>query len=337
MSRVLRQVLLEHCVSAADVTRSIAEFVPAPDDFGVTEPNGRRQSIEFHLWRGMVRRACREAEAAAHLDALLVNAEEKAPRWFAWDGQTGLPKISDGAKSDGHRILESLSSFRDRLLLAPAENKSPFRWLETVPVKDERRGDSARFERIGFIRDEIVSFLDGIGVPHSVSRFDSSNQECGDASLDRDADTEPIANADPGANLLSRDESAVQTPELSGETPASTILKKTAESDARVGWSSDPISAKIRDALRMARLSRPELLNVPTDDRSLSSETWEVLKGWALDCAAAGEKPGQTNAHFPIVGWDSAAKKVLFDPGLPRNDLSEHKLRRRLTYSQSRT
>lgn len=334
---MLRQLLLDECVSAAELVRSIAEFVPAPDSFGRTEPQALRHNIDFHLWQGMARRACREAEAGAQVDALLINAKRRAPDWFAWGGPTGLPKVSDEAKEDGHRILESLSNYRDRLLSAPDLNVNPFRWLETLPVKDERRGDSARMDQIGFIRNDIAAFLDTIGLPHSLHRGCKPTEDREDLSTDdeigefEDVGTTTLAceldeqKPDPATQ-------AAQTgvPLLSSK-PADVV--ESGQGQPRIGWADDPVANKINEAIRVARAGRPELVGVPLTNKLLFLETWEVLKGWGIDSARA--LPG-SNPNFPIVGWDREPQDVLFDPALSRNRLNTKKLKKRLAYASQK-
>lgn len=279
-TELLKQILRDDCVSAADVVRSIAKFVPSPIEFAIPEPTGLRAGIEWNLWRGMQLKALREAEAGAHLDALLVNAKDQAPTWWDWSGRTELPKLSEAARNDGHRILVSLTDYRDRIFEASRSQRT------TQPlIRDERPGDSDRFERIGFIGVEIVSFLEKIGVPHSLDAYVRS---------------EPQEAADGTGSTAS--------------TSPSLLTAATEADDATIGRSDDPTAQKIREAVRAVRLAKPLLANAPRSNRDLINASWDVFCGWAHEAERTARSPAAgVNLHLPILGYDYDKRAVRLD------------------------
>lgn len=273
---MLRQITVDDCVSAAEVVCSVARFVPRPDSFAApTAPTEYLAKIDFHLWQWKVREAFCEAEAGAQINALLLNARDEAPLWFAWDDSTALPIIDDKARDDGHRILRSLTTYCKSLLNAPLQTPSSPTWMQELPKRDEHDGDSRRLEHIGFIREEIAAFFDNVGIPHSLA-----------------------SGLRPGVVVLSHETTAPEAP-----------VRRD-----RVGKSDELVARRIEESIAAARAKNPDIRDLPKEDAAVIKLSWEVFKGWALDMeSASGTAPPAKNPHYPIIGYDSRAKKVLFD------------------------
>jgi hypothetical protein len=322
------QVQIEHCVSAATVVRWVAAQVPVPEHFGFTEPEERRARLDFQLrWTGLLSKAAQEAEASAQLDALLLNAGDLAPKWFDWGGRTQLPRVSQDAASDGHRILTSRTDFRNRVFELAAGAQS---WTSPVmpPIRDEQQGDSQRLESIGFIRDQIVAFLEKIGVPFSLNPPGRTRAEWSSAAVV----TAWQAPELPDSAKRSGETAADSAPRNVEVRPESWISEETIASDARIGRRHDPVAAKIRAAVLMARQEHLTLANTSRDDPALVNRSWEIFSGWAkLVTQPFDPLAAESKTHAPLSGYDFGGRTVAFDPAIGKAPMDLDAFRKRVS------
>jgi hypothetical protein len=302
-------VFQDSVISLAEVLASIAENVPNSEELDVDINAGlrafRRGSkpwLDYTFWAGKLKSVLRESEAAAQLDMHLHNAVGSSPGWLDWH-ETGLPKWSEMARSEGHRILVSRWRFREKFL----EISRPVIEAQVAPTidqialaKDELPGDSQRLGEIGFIQWEIVHFLDGVGIPHSLERRRTSDP----ADFDQEA------------------------PATESQAP---VLHEPVWIDD-VGHDEDPVAQKIRAAIREVGKTDPDLMNASPDDARLVNEAWLVFRAWAREAQnelTAPKAPLVSARHFPLAGWTS--KEVLFDPPLGKTPMHKDSFRKRIS------
>jgi hypothetical protein len=302
-------VLQGGVISLAKVLASVAEMLPISEELEAdidarlrALPRASKLWIDYSFWAGRLKSVLRESEAAAQLDAHLHNAIDGSPKWLDWR-ETGLPKWSDIARSEGHRILISRWHFRDKFL----EASRSVMLAQAAPTndqigmrKDELPGDSQTLGEIGFAHSDIVQFLDAIGIPHSLER------------------QQPSATSD-----LVRDPSAT-------ETPSSVLDEPVWIND--VGRDEDPIAQKIRAAIREVGKSDPNLMKASPDDPRLINEAWMVFRAWAREAQSeltAPNAPVVSARHSPLAGWTSNG--VEFDPTLSKDPMHKNSFRKRIS------
>lgn len=177
-------------VSLREVLDSVSKQVPIPEDWEKILPlshipnlplTGRykNQTEDFraslHKLRlsainDLFQSAYRCSQAAPVLDQYLHNAAPGGPKWLDW-GETGRPKISDSARSEGLRMLVHMSGYFARCLedfQIGRYEKYPHHGIPLYEGMFKNSNDVDRIQQIVFYREEIIEFLDDIGIPHSL-------------------------------------------------------------------------------------------------------------------------------------------------------------------------
>jgi len=125
--------------------------------------------MQINLLSHLFLSAYRDSQAAGALDCYL--DREDAPDWYDW-GQTRWPKVSTVARTEGLAKLVHMSRYFDRYAKAYQSGRFD-NWprlsdIQSHEGKYERPEDAQRLREIGFDRNELIEYLDKIGIPHTL-------------------------------------------------------------------------------------------------------------------------------------------------------------------------
>lgn len=194
-------------ISILEVVDSVASQVPTPETWkdGVlnraevpmspfTDRSGkasiseRIHGIKVGLLNNLFLSAYRDSQAAGALDCYLDRVSEEGPKWLDW-GQTGWPKVSMAARSDGLAMLVHMSRYFERYAKAyqsgrfdgwPQSNE-----IQSHEGKFKKQNDAQRLNEIGFERTELIRFLNTNEISHSLgdgsSTHDNAPQDVSDS------------------------------------------------------------------------------------------------------------------------------------------------------------
>jgi hypothetical protein len=311
-------------VSLVDLIYSVSPKVPidpqvqAHIDEGLAQRTGPKRG-PYWWWAKTWERVIKDSEAASALDQCLTNFPDRAPRWYDW-GDHGRPKASEAARIEGHRLLVSCAQYLQRFDEATERGAFPFDGVGKAdfgcvkPFEDDARYNKA--SEIGFVRDEIRSFLDYIGVPHSFEPPETPKEP------EEPEETKPpeTPSAVSGAQTVPADdwssevEADTGLPRHAEENLAQLMTEATTKADAKIGRNTDSIALRIREAVRAARLSSRGLVNAPLDDDILQHTAWRILISWAK-----GNEQGEPRK--PLIGASKVLRVIIWE-----KDFDEHKM-----------
>lgn len=177
-------------ISILEVVDSVASQVPTPETWkdgilnraevpmspftdrsGKARISERIHGIKINLLNNLFLSAYRDSQAAGALDCYLDRVSEEGPKWLDW-GQTGWPKVSMAARSDGLAMLVHMSRYFERFAKAyqsgrlddwPQSNE-----IQSHEGKFKKQNDAQRLNEIGFERTELIRFLNKNEIPHSL-------------------------------------------------------------------------------------------------------------------------------------------------------------------------
>ncbi len=178
-------------ISVLEVVDSVAKQVPTPEGWrdGILNraeipillladqhPSKSRLSERIHgmkgdFLNGLFLTAYRDSQAAGALDYYFDRVGEDALQWLDW-GQTGWPKVSATARSEGLAMLVHMSRYFERYSKAYQAGRFDG-WPRVSDVqssegKFEKRNDAQRLTEIGFERAKAIDFLNRHEIPHSL-------------------------------------------------------------------------------------------------------------------------------------------------------------------------
>ncbi|MFS2162443.1 hypothetical protein [Variovorax sp. Varisp62] len=268
-------------VSLREVLDSVSKQVPIPEDWEKILPLSRipflqeggrykNQTEDFQAAlhklklsaiNDLFQSAYQHSEAAPVLDQYLHNAAPHGPKWFDWR-ETGRPKISDSARHEGLRILVYMSEYFARCLekfRAGRYDKYPRHGIPLYEGMFKNLEDSDRIKQIVFDRNELVGFLDEIGIPHSISAKSSSAQA---SAIEASLATSLIAGEIDSKERV--------TPSKRDSSEKSVLL---AQPTSTIHRTPNPGDHKLRKCIDQARAE--------ADNRDNVGDVWDKLKEMA--------------------------------------------------------